>query len=600
MAGIYPGKEMCMTDIKTRDVVKGTIKTLDRAAITSERMKSAYTGIKGKGEQGYDAEERSPTEYASGRMCHAIGSLRREGIHQYNSKGQKSIQITRKNIADLKAKRAKKAAEQKKAQETAEQVSPQPYPGTESRPAVPDMPAKNETPQTGASQLIKTRQQERKILKTSTRAENSIKSTAKGTVKTAEKGVKTARTTAKTAIKTNPETAQAAQKTVQASAQATQKAIQTAKNTAKATAETTKATGKAVISSIKSIIEGTKALISALVAGGWIAVTVILIIVLFGCAVSLFGGGSHSNAYTPVSEEVQAYTPLIQKYAKKHGIPEYVELIKAVMMQESGGRGSDPMQAAECGYNIKYPNTPNGIPDPEYSVDVGIQNLAACLNAAGVKNPLDMENIKLALQGYNFGNGYITWAKANYGGYSYANALEFSVMQAEKHGWSGYGDTQYVAHVLRYYPYGRAFTGGGNQAIVEVALTQLGNEGGQPYWSWYGFGGRVEWCACFVSWCADQCGYLENGIIPKFSLCSDGVNWFRGNGQWQGRNYEPAAGDIIFFDWGGDGTIDHVGIVEKCENGMVYTIEGNSGDVCRQQCYPVGSGSIYGYGVAVY
>ena len=157
MAGTYSGKETCMTDSKTREVVKGTIKTLDRAAITSERMKSAYTGIKGKGEQSCGAEEQSPTEYASGRMCHAIGSLRREGIHQYNGKGQKSIQITRKNIANLKAKRAKKAAEQKKAQETAEQVSPQPYPGTESRPAVPDMPAKNETPQTGESQPIKTR-----------------------------------------------------------------------------------------------------------------------------------------------------------------------------------------------------------------------------------------------------------------------------------------------------------------------------------------------------------------------------------------------------------------------------------------------------------
>ncbi len=107
--------------------------------------------------------------------------------------------------------------------------------------------------------------------------------------------------------------------------------------------------------------------------------------------------------------------------------------------------------------------------------------------------------------------------------------------------------TQYPAHVLRYYPwYGRAFTSGGNQAIVEVALTRLGNEGGQPYWSWYGFDGRVEWCACFVSWCADQCGYLESGIVPKFSLCSDGVDWFNGNGQWQGKDYEPKAGDIIF------------------------------------------------------
>ena len=109
---------------------------------------------------------------------------------------------------------------------------------------------------------------------------------------------------------------------------------------------------------------------------------------------------------------------------------------------------------------------------------------------------------------------------------------------------------------------------------MEVALTQLGNEGGQPYWNWYGFGGRVEWCACFASWCADQCGYLESGIIPKFSLCSDGVNWFKGKGQWRDKNYEPQAGDLIFFDWGSNGSIDHVGIVEKCENGTVYTVGG--------------------------
>lgn len=166
-----------------------------------------------------------------------------------------------------------------------------------------------------------------------------------------------------------------------------------------------------------------------------------------------------------------------------------------------------------------------------------------------MENPVDMEHIKLALQGYNFGNVYISWAKNNYGGYSYANAVEFSAIQAERLGWDSYGDTQYVAHVLRYYPYGRAFTSGGNQAIVEVALTQLGNVGGEPYWSWYGFDSRVEWCACFVSWCAEQCGYLESGIIPKYSLCSDGVNWFRNNGQWQGRDYEPTAGNLIFFDW---------------------------------------------------
>ncbi|HBT64666.1 MAG TPA: transglycosylase, partial [Ruminococcaceae bacterium] len=128
----------------------------------------------------------------------------------------------------------------------------------------------------------------------------------------------------------------------------------------------------------------------------------------------------------------------------------------------SGGWGNDPMQASECGYNTQYPNTPNGITDSEYSVNVGVQNLAVCLSAAEVQNPVDMDNIKLALQGYNYGNGYISWAKSNYGGYTYANAVEFSTKQAERLGWSSYGDTQYVSHVLQYYPFGRMSTGVGN------------------------------------------------------------------------------------------------------------------------------------------
>ena len=123
-------------------------------------------------------------------------------------------------------------------------------------------------------------------------------------------------------------------------------------------------------------------------------------------------------------------------------------------MQESGGRGLDPMQAAEGSFNTKYPHEPNGIKDPEYSIQCGVQELKAALTSAEVESPIDMEHIKLALQGYNFGNGYISWAKTNYGGYSYANAVEFSTMQASRLGWSSYGDTQYVAHVLRYYPYG--------------------------------------------------------------------------------------------------------------------------------------------------
>ena len=591
-----------MADIKTRDAVKGTIKTIDKAAIASERMKSAYVEIKERAEQGYYADENSATEYAADRISYAADRVKDEGIHQFNKQGQKAVKTTQDNIGkakdkitDFKQRRAVKAAEQKAAQNMSEQHGLQIRHGAASRSSATDVS------QTAKSQLIKTRQQGKKMIKTTARnAEKAVKASAKGTVKTTEKGIKTAQATSKAAIKTTETSVKIAQASAKASVKTAQKAAQAAKATAKATAEATKATVRATIAAVKAIIAGTKALISALIAGGWIAVVIILIVVLLGCAVSLFGGGSGSNAYTPVSAEVEAYEPLIQKYAKQYGIPEYVELIKAVMMQESGGCGLDPMQAAEGSFNTRYPHEPNGIKDPEYSIECGVQELKAALISAEVENPIDMEHIKLALQGYNFGNGYISWAKTNYGGYSYANAVEFSTMQAARLGWDSYGDTQYPAHVLRYYPYGRAFTSGGNQVIVEVALTQLGNEGGQPYWSWYGFEGRVEWCACFVSWCADQCGYIESGIIPKFAGCVDGANWFKGNGQWKDRSYEPSTGDIIFFDWEGDGETDHVGIVEKCENGVVYTVEGNSGDACRQKQYTVGSSSIYGYGVPAY
>jgi len=583
--------------IKTRDAVKGTIKTIDKAVTAAERMKSSYAKTKEKAEHGLYSDENSATEYAADKVSHATERISEKGVRQFDKQGRKSVRNTKENIikekdkaADFKAKRAMQAAEKKKAQTASQQAGSQARQG-----------AARQTYASASAQTVKVAPQAEKTIKQSAKgAKKTVKTSAKSAVKATEKGVKTAKSTAKTAIKTTEQTVITAQAAAKTSAKAAQKAAQVAKTTAKATAHAVKVTVKATVSAIKAIIAGTKTLISAIIAGGWIAVLIILIVVLFGALFSLVGGNGSNSSYTSVSAEVQAYEPLIQKYAAQHDIPEYVELIMAVMMQESGGKGSDPMQASECGFNTKYPNTPNGITDPEYSVNVGIQNLASCLKAAEAENPIDMDNIKLALQGYNYGNGYISWAKSNYGGYTYANAVEFSTMMAERLGWSGYGDTQYVSHVLQYYPFGRMSTGMENQAIAEVAASQLGNVGGQPYWSWYGFDFRVEWCACFVSWCAEQCGYIDAGVIPKFSLCSDGVQWFQQHGQWQDRNYTPTAGNIIFFDWEGDGTTDHVGIVGKVENGTVYTIEGNSGDACKQKSYGVGSNVIYGYGIPIY
>ena len=135
----------------------------------------------------------------------------------------------------------------------------------------------------------------------------------------------------------------------------------------------------------------------------------------------------------------------------------------------------------------------------------------------------------------------------------------------------------------------------GNTAIVDLAKQQVGNVGGYPYWSWYGFNSRVEWCACFVSWCYGQMGLSE----PRFAACqSQGIPWFTSHGQWGARGYENIApGDAIFFDWDLDGSADHVGLVIGRDANRVYTVEGNSGDACKIKSYPLDYACIKGYGL---
>ena len=391
------------------------------------------------------------------------------------------------------------------------------------------------------------------------------------------------------------------------SLQAMQKAraAQMARKSAQASAESGKAvfqvTGKGSKLSVQGITAAIqKGVVALEKMGKWIAAGGGAFLLVFILIVGIIAGAafiSSSESSESLSDEVLAYTSVIQQYASQYGIPEYVSAIQAIMMQESGGRGTDPMQCSESPYNTRFSHSPGSITDPDYSIEVGVQTFADCISQAGCSSPQDMDKLKLAWQGYNYGNGYIGWALQR-GGYTEANALQFSQEQAASHGWSSYGDPEYVPHVMRYYSGGSLFAGlFGNQQIVSVAMGQLGNSGGQKFWSWYGFDSRVEWCACFVSWCADQSGLITSGNVPKFSLCSDGVSWFQGKNKWQSGGTTPTAGMIIFFDWDHDGNSDHVGIVEKCEGGRVYTVEGNSSDQVRQRNYAVDYASIMGYGV---
>ncbi len=590
--------------IKTRHVQKD-IKVLDKTVTAAEHMKGTYIRTRDSAEQTQVKEQGNPVGYAEDQVMEKGERAARGTVQQTGKQGEKVIHAVRERG---RAKNEAEAFREKNGESSASSFSS----GTE-KTYQPKEQMKNRTgAQTGRTageqvgkkgaqirelpkQTVKTIDRGEKTIKT---VNASVKTSGKAAVKGTGRTIRTAERTGRSAVRTTEVAARTAGQGARAAVVTTQRTAAAARQAAIAAAKAAKVTAKAVAAAVKAVIAATKALVSAILAGGWIVVLILVIVILFGALLSMVGG-SNSSTVTPVSAEVEAYEPLIRQYARQYGIEEYVELIKAVMMQESGGQGSDPMQASECGYNTRYPNTPNGITDPEYFIDVGIQNLAACLREASVESPVDMNHIKLALQGYNYGNGYISWAKENYGGYTYANAVEFSAMMAERNGWSSYGDKEYVSHVLRYYVFGRIPTGTGSQAIVQVALTQEGN-GGDTYWSWYGFSSREEWCACFVSWCADQCGYIEAGVIPKFSLCSAGMEWFESRGQFMDGSYVPASGDLVFFDWGNDGSIDHVGIVESVVDGTVYTVEGNSGDKVARRSYLIGYGQIVGYGVPTY
>lgn len=187
------------------------------------------------------------------------------------------------------------------------------------------------------------------------------------------------------------------------------------------------------------------------------------LLILACIAGALRGGGFASNVN--LSADVLALMPQISAACQAHGIPEYAPLVAAVMMQESGGNvelvHGDVMQCAE---SLGYPA---GTPVPvEESINHGVGVLAHKLSRAGSAGPTDIPRISLALQAYNYGDGYFDWAASHGGGYSKENALSFQQYQMA-HGFpSGYGDANYVDHVLRYYQVGG---GGGMGAASAIA-----------------------------------------------------------------------------------------------------------------------------------
>lgn len=585
--------------IKTRVAEKG-IKAIDKAAVASERMKEAYIRTRDKADHSLYAAESSPGEYASDRLSSGVDNVAHEAIHQFDKQGRKGIKTTKENISKVKENIQKRKAAAAQPKKQAEKQAARKTRQAADRISEPVRTLRQER---GA---VKTLDRGKKSIKTVDRGRKTIKqasSTAKGTVKTASKSIKTAEKTAKASIKTTQQAAKAAQRTAQATARAARAAAHAARAAARAAVVAAKVAAKATIAAVKAIIAATKALIAAIAAGGWIAVLVIVIICLIGlligsCFGIFFSGEDSGSGYT-MQNVVQEINDDYQ---------QQIDTTKANLshdvLEMSGSRAVWPEVLAV--YAVKTttdPDNPQEVATIDDSKKAILTDIFWEMNQISSRTETRTETV---ITETDDGHGNIVETESTvtqtylYITVSHKTAEEMAAQY-------GFDEEQkeQLAELLAEENrslwsavlYG-IYTEDG--AIVSVALSQVGNVGGGPYWSWYGFSSRVEWCACFVSWCANECGYIDTGVIPKYAGCVNGVQWFKDRGQWMDGSAEPAPGMIIFFDWndenGQDGLSDHTGIVEKVENGRVYTIEGNSGDSVRQNSYPVGHYEVLGYG----
>lgn len=507
-----------MSKIKTREVVKGTIKTLDKGKIAVEKTKDNIVNVKSKSETAYKSNETNANEYATNKINNT-SRLVIDNSGKIKQKGNKAVKDTKQNYVKTKNK------------------------------------IKN----------IKTKLAEKRKVKETT------------------KGIKTSSKVAK----------KEAQKVAKETVKASQRARKLAQETAKKTYQGAKAVVKATVSTVKAIIAGTKALISALIAGGWVALVVVVVICLIGLLCSsifgIFFSSEDTGTITMSSVVKEINTEMSDKIQKiqddnphddfkiESDRAEWKDVLSIYSAKISKGTNETDLITLDDNKKQELKTIFWDMNDVSYEIKEETTNYEESDSSS--EETHKVLYIKITSKSVE----------------EMENQYGFSKLQKNQVDELLKDDYQMMWSSVIF------GTPVGSPDIVQIALSQVGNVGGQPYWSWYGFNSRVEWCAVFVSWAANEAGHLQAGVIPKFSGCENGINWFKAMGQWQEKGYVPRAGDIIFFDWEVDGQVNHVGIVEKVENNKVYTVEGNStDDTCRQKEYSINSKFIFGYGTPAY
>ena len=602
-----------MSKIKTKENVKD-IKALDKAAVASERMKTVLIRSKDQMQNLMDDGQVSPSEYAEDKLRYAAEDVVDHVGHDVSSGTKKAVNKGKEAYREYREeKRIQKNEERVRKYEeelrrSAQASSPQQNAARDT--AKKNVETRRANTRIKRNQTIKTAERTEHTIKQSVRSagKQTVKAGAKGTVKSTDKAVKTAEKTSKAAIKTAEATAKATQKAAEATAKAAQKAAEIARQTAILAYKAAVAVAKAIAVAIKAIIAAIEKLIAAIAVGGWVAVVVVVVICLVALIVDscfgIFFSSEDKNDGSQTMREV--VVEINQDYQNQ------LDTIKANNpyddLEMSGFRAVWPEVLSV--YAVKTTTDPDN-PQEVASVTEEKKQLLTDIfwemNDISYRTETDTETEIIESDD---GNGNILEETVEvtkttiYITVSHKTADEMS----DQYRFNDDQDSQleellsvdnsmWLAVLYGIY--------GSDDMIVQVALSQIGNVGGEPYWSWYGFGSRVEWCACFVSWCADQCGCIENGVCPKYAGCVNGVQWFKDRGQWADNDIAPTPGMIVFFDWDNpngssgpqDGEADHTGIVERVENGIVYTGEGNTGDSCAERHYAVGYYEILGYGI---
>ena len=594
-----------MPEIKTREKVKD-IKILDKAAVAGERMKQAFVRSKDQAENLLDDGQVSPAEYAEDKIRYAAEDVTEQVGHDVSGHAKKAINKGKDAIREHREeKRIQKAEERVKQYEEQLRNNPQ---EAARRATQKKAEVKRTASRHQRNQTIKTAKQTEKTIKQTARSTGKAAvKTAKGTVKSTEKAVKTADKTAKMTIKTAQATAKATQKAAAATAKAAQKAAMIARQAAVAAYKAAVAAAKAIAAAIKAIAAAIKALVAAIAAGGWVAVVIVVVICLIALIVGSCFGIFFSSEDTGSDKTMkQVVQEINEDYQNR------LEAIKSSVsydeLEMSGSRAVWPEVLSV--YAVKTttdPDNPQEVATITPEKEQLLKDLFWEMNMIDHHTETKSETVIIESDD---GNGNILEERVTetrttlYITVSHKTADEMALQysfdedQDEQLALLLEQDSSMWAAVL----YGIY---GSDDQIVAVALAQVGNIGGQPYWSWYGFNSRVEWCACFVSWCANECSYIDTGVCPKYAGCVNGVDWFKSHNQWLDGSAEPAPGMIIFYDWDSpngesgpqDGLSDHTGIVWKVEDGYVYTIEGNLSDSCKTSKRLVGEYQILGYGV---